>query len=170
MQQPIHSHKYLATFGGGGWVGKENNQHSWQKLSTESVLFPERQQSWTPISWLCRVQVCHCACAINKELSSADCWGIKEWRMAETVGHCTGLEKAACQRPANGVNTVPSLWRRRPGWPVFEHVLEWHMNRLSIGGIDALDKLIPGDIQFVYTVWNVYFFDVLIMFSDVCIL
>ena len=30
------------------------------------------------------------------------------------------------------------------------HVLE-HVNRLSIGGIDALDKLIAGDIQFVYT-------------------
>ena len=42
--------------------------------------------------------------------------------------------------------------------PVFDHVLERHMNRLSFSGIDALDKLIAGDIQFVYTFWDVYVF------------
>ena len=43
--------------------------------------------------------------------------------------------------------------------PVFDHVLEQqHMNRLSIGGIDALDKLIASDIEFVYTFRNVYVF------------
>ena len=45
---------WAKALGGGGEVGKENNQHSWQKLSTGSAPFlPSTVR-------LCRVHACHC--------------------------------------------------------------------------------------------------------------
>ena len=40
---------------------------------------------------------------------------------------------------------------------VLEHVLEQHMNRLNLNEMTALQRLISGDIKFVYAFWNMSF-------------
>ena len=37
---------------------------------------------------------------------------------------------------------------------VMEHVLEKHMNRMNLNKMSALQRLISGDIKFVYAFWN----------------
>ena len=39
---------------------------------------------------------------------------------------------------------------------VLEHVLEQHMNRLNLNEMAALERLISGDMNFVYAFWNVF--------------
>ena len=43
---------------------------------------------------------------------------------------------------------------------VLKHVLEQHKNMLNLNKMTALDKLIAGDIAFVYASWIMYIFDV----------
>ena len=40
---------------------------------------------------------------------------------------------------------------------VLEHMLEQHMNRLNLNEMTALQRLISGDIKFVYAFWNMSF-------------
>ena len=39
---------------------------------------------------------------------------------------------------------------------VLEHVLEQHMNRLNLDEMAAMERLISGNIKFVYAFWNVF--------------
>ena len=82
------------------------------------------------------------------------------WDIALDLG-----ERHMHQMPANGFKTHGQGRKPCPlcedvnlDAPVLDHVLEQHMNRRSISGTDALDKLIAGDIQFVYMFRNVYVF------------